>query len=120
MNKREATDAGERFLQLVKSTIGGDWKLDVWENLGWHYMVYLGGMGIWESLYAISKPTYHAMIERELVGEITRPSSTPVHWCDNKNNHSTPKKALDSALKQVQSVVNKDLKILNQNKNLLP
>lgn len=119
LTKQQATKGGGDFLQLVKSTIGGDWKMNVWENFGWHYMVYLGGMALWENLN-IEEPTYHAMIEREFVEEITIPSSTPVQWSDDKSNHSTPKKALDSALAKAQSVVDKEVKVLSQNKNLLP
>ena len=115
LTKIQATKKGEEFLQLVKSAIGGDWKLDVWENLGWHYMVYLGGMGLWEY-----ESGYDAMIADELIEDITRPSGTPIAWSVCEKKFTTPKEALEVALAKAQSVVDKEVKVLNQNKNLLP
>lgn len=118
LTKIQATKKGEKLLRLVKDTIGGDWKVDVWDNLGWHYVVYLGAMVIWE--YENYPSTYHATIADELIEEMKyRPVGTPCNWSVDAK-FATPKEALSFALDKVQKIVDRELKVLNQNKNLLP
>jgi hypothetical protein len=43
ITKTEAKILGKALLRRMK---GKGWKLNLWENLGWHYSVHLGGLSI--------------------------------------------------------------------------
>ena len=43
MNKKQATSQGQALLKRMN---GKGWKLRVWENLGWHYDIYLLGLTV--------------------------------------------------------------------------
>ncbi len=48
MTKHEATENGKKLLARMT---GRGWKLRVWENLGWHYSVVNGDLGIYPGEY---------------------------------------------------------------------
>jgi hypothetical protein len=102
MTKKQAEKKGRALLRLMK---GEGWKLDVWENLGWHYAVksrnisvhqdkddgtfycYLGesgGLGIWHTGKhftdpndAVSEQVKDAVTEIERLLNIVANGATP-------------------------------------------
>lgn len=53
----------------MKKALGPEWKITVWENLGWHASAHLGGIHV-HSSYNIMQPkmTYWTLISRERSG----------------------------------------------------
>ena len=62
MNHETAVKHGKALLRRMK---GKGWKLDVWENMGWHYAVYNGTLTVHASEYAMSKTTYFTLLGDE-------------------------------------------------------
>ncbi len=56
MTKAEATAAGRK---LRKALNGKGWKIEVWENLGWHYAAHNVNVSVHPSA---SGKTYHARV----------------------------------------------------------
>src|SRR5690349_20530594 len=120
MSREEAKLKGEKFLELTKFQIKGKWQLDIFENMGWHYVVYLGTIAISEYLSVNHKEnSYSCMISDQLpCGKDYRPSGTPSHWYV-KGNFNSPKKALDASMKKNKQVIKYQNKVLEINLKLL-
>jgi hypothetical protein len=56
LTKADATKRGK----ALKAKVGKGWKLDIWENLGWHYCVVNAPMTIYGC--ETSPDTYHIMM----------------------------------------------------------
>jgi hypothetical protein len=58
MTKVEATTRGKQLLAKMR---GLGWKLAVWENLGWHYKVSNGDLGVYPNGHSKPYQTYYSL-----------------------------------------------------------
>ena len=59
MDHETAMKHGKALLRRMK---GKGWKLDVWENLGWHYAVYNGTLTVHATEYLLGQTTYFTLL----------------------------------------------------------
>lgn len=80
------------MLKLVK---GKGWRIDVWENYGWHWRIVNGGLQVNESTSIDQKGSkYWCLLSSE-----AKPRGGEMFWTDGENRHySTPMLAIRSQL----------------------
>ena len=100
MTSAEAYKEGRALLKRME---GRGWKLHVWENLGYHYLVrapyisvHTGGKG------------YFAMIGREKFA-----IGTPVEW-HNDQTFKDPNRAVRAAIAKIKKVVLGDVAVMTK------
>jgi len=86
--KAEATVAGKTLLRQLK---GKGWKLDVWENLGWHYRARNGALTVWP--YA-----HRGLIYYDCLFSLIHPGSGDGRYMERGRRHLEPDKAVKAQL----------------------
>lgn len=61
-SKADATKAAKKVLKLME---GKGWKINVWENMGWHFMVGSGPVSVHASENRSGKTQYCSMVNSE-------------------------------------------------------
>jgi hypothetical protein len=100
MNKQEAEIlATETKCTLIKG-IGGDWKIKVWNNLGWHCDVELGTICC--HIDPLPKLTYSAYISND-----TKSCGSALAIWSEDNNYSqkSPVTAVKNAIRNVKTYI---------------
>lgn len=80
----------------LHKTMGPEWSIRIWENLGWHYSLQRGPILLYER-----DGKYSVLIDEE----ITNPTGGAAIWTENSNSYSDPKKAVLKAIERVNKVV---------------
>lgn len=104
MTKQEATKYAERTKKRLDEKVGGDWQIDVFENLGWHCDVKLGSVtvGIHENLPESKSLRFGAYVGSEK----NKPYGALAMWHeDNNHNHKNPEDAVYEAMKNARKCV---------------
>lgn len=97
MGEREAdkAEAEERGRDLLKKMKGKGWRVVVWENCGWNYVVHAPHI----TVHPCHNGQYMALISKEKDG-----SGTPCHWHD-PNTYKDPNAAVRRAVSKARRVV---------------
>ncbi len=109
--KEQATREGKKLLKLMKTK---GWKLDVWENLGWHYCIYKGRFTVYGERYYNSKHVMYSCLLSDTF-KYNRCGSmlwSGVPW--NKN----PNILVKNQIKRAQKVINRLQKCVNSVKGV--
>lgn len=88
--KDEAQKAGH----LLAKEMGPGWKSEVWENLGWHYKVVLGGLQVYPSILDGKVDGYTAFLNS--------PGEIGGKWAESAK---TPEKAIAATFKKAEAMV---------------
>jgi len=108
-SKAEATKAGKELLKKVK----GNWKLRVWENLGWHYALYNkdhSGLNLYVSEgECIPKGNTYSCMLSSTPGD----SGGEMYWTDNYHSKD-PNKAVEHQIKVARKFVDKLNKVMRK------
>lgn len=102
--KAEATAAAKALLKRMKSP---GWKIDVWENIGWHYRLKRGTLSLWEH----GEKSYGVYYSDE-VGGVGEPAYYGI--CGHRSTE--PNRAVEYALRQMQAIIAGELALLNLNR----
>lgn len=106
--KAQAEKAGKEMMAAMKST---GWKLDVWENIGWHCALRQAPMCVHRSEY--NKKVYYSCLMSERIGEDHAGSAL---WTNHKPEklYTDPNKAVEDqvfvARQVLDSIVSADEK----------
>jgi len=86
--KEEATKAGK----ALKKKLGKQWKIRVWQNMGWHYCCYLGKGFI--SVYpSFDGDEFHCMLD------LTMPFAGDCRWTKDAPYDKDPRKVVSATLR---------------------
>ncbi len=97
--EKEARKAGKELLKRMK---GKRWKLEVWNNLGWHCMVRNGPVQVHLDNYC--GKDYSCLISDNL----RDPSGGNIEWTTQDSKHFTdPNKAVAHELKSARKYLNR-------------
>lgn len=102
MTKTQAFKEGKKLLKQMNG-LGGNWKLHVWENLGWHYALEnkrTKGKSI--TLYA---DTYYDKVTYSVLMGDMRHAGVSI-WSDSRHSKD-PMKAVKQAIKTAEKAVSK-------------
>jgi hypothetical protein len=104
MTKKEAMQAAKA---LRKKMTGRNWKLRVWENLGWHYQVHRSRISVSEAIDGKGEVRYYtgcAMVKGGV--------GTPIEWSVRKPMFTDPNQAVQAQLNAVRQDVYFRMRIL--------
>lgn len=104
--KSEAVAKGRALLARMK---GKGWKLRVHENLGWHYCVYSGPVGVSPSRTS-QGVRFFSLVAGEPEG--SKGSSGLAVWSPNGTDYKDPNRAAQEAVKIVREVVGRYNQVL--------
>jgi hypothetical protein len=93
LSKAQAIDAGRQLHARMK---GGGWVLHVWQNLGWHYCVRRGPLGVHPS----NSGGYFTLLAGQVDGDGGFPA-----WTSGDTYHN-PNRAVDAQLVAATKFVN--------------
>lgn len=100
MTNVEATKRGKALLKRVK---GRGWKLDVWENLGWHYAVRNGPLTVYADRYTKDRSMRYSTL---LGGEPKDRHCGSLNWSPPSKGYRDPNRAVRAQLKAARAYVN--------------
>lgn len=99
MTKAKAMALAKKAKSMLDNPRG--WKLDVWENLGWHVALRKGGMNLYVRQYmGEDKLSFSTLFSTD------ESSSGEIFW-SNDFTSSNPNKVIERQLKIAQSFVKK-------------
>lgn len=104
-------EAYKEAIQWAKDTIAmmqfGNWKVRVWENLGWHSSIVSNGghLTIYIFRYDDGEGSYHTAYDPE-----GKHGGTPMPYSVGKTNFKDPNEAVRAQIKQVRKVLDKEIK----------
>jgi hypothetical protein len=104
--KQQAQNKGKALLRKMK---GKGWKLRIWENLGWHYEVSLGGLTVSPFEISGKKERYHALLS---AGDYA--GTGEIFWTDVGFYSTDPNKVVKHQLKIARDFINKCNKAIKQ------
>jgi hypothetical protein len=104
MTKKEAMQAAKA---LRKKMTGRNWKIRVWENLGWHYQVHRSRISVLEAIDGRGNRRYYTSCSMATDG-----IGTPVEWSVRKPSFTDPNQAVQAQLNAVRQDVFFRMRIL--------
>lgn len=95
--KKQCEELADKLAKRLKEKVGGDWQPEVWNNLGWHYKVGLGSIGVYTS-HGHEVITYSVMV----TDKIGNTSAGSVELCnlaeDKLRRSDKPEDVVEAAL----------------------
>lgn len=110
----EAKAAGEKLLARMK---GKDWRLRVWENLGWHISVINWPVAVYEFDYD-GEISYHTSMSDVPCKDV---AGTPLYLCpdDEDRYFSDPNKAIEAQLKFARKFVSRVFSAVSRGEEIM-
>jgi len=99
-NKEAAEKHGEEIRQMMANP--DQWKVQVWENLGWHCAIDCGPVHVWPS---VSKDSFNCLI----AGNDNHPGSGDGRWSTKGKSGKTPEEAVRIEMASVFAYKNAEL-----------
>lgn len=94
-----ATAEARKVLKLMKTK---GWKIEVWENLGWHFCLRNYRLSLYESRYGAKPPQYSCL----LASNDRAPGSGSCLWSPQQGHHrSDPNVAVEVQMRLAEAVV---------------
>lgn len=110
--KEEAQKRADELCEILKNTVGGEWITRVWFNAIWYcYDVKLGTMSVQKQ----TDNTFGCLISDKLGDETFGAGD----WLNYKHSFSTPKEAVEAAIKESKEVSDRMVYTVSKNQNLI-
>ena len=102
MSTYECEHAALAVGNRIANSLGEDWKVRAWENLGWHSDVYRDGVTVWDTASYDGKESYYC-----LIGSGKRPGTGRY-----KGDGDTPVKAIKAAVADAMESLKHDMSLV--------
>jgi len=112
--RQKVKDEAFKVAKRLQQKLGGKWKVNVWENLGWHYSVTLGSISVHRG--DVRKKNYFAFVSPEE----NDPSGGAMFWTPSDMPYDKyPEIAVKRALSNVKTFIAGCQKLHESNLKLL-
>lgn len=110
--KEDAQANADLLAEFMTNNMGGMWETRVWENLGWHWQVKIGSIGLYyHPGMNGANGKYSAMINSEK----NKIGGAPAYWHDNEDQSENPVAAVKNAMTTAQNFVNRMQDVIDDN-----